>query len=95
MSRANRFLSPAEFAELSGLSEATVRRRLKDGTIESVQPGGFRSRILIPIDALQRANTDDRREHAGRVGDVEESDRRTQSISGPQPKWMTETSNRI
>ncbi|MEX2172139.1 MAG: helix-turn-helix domain-containing protein [Pirellulales bacterium] len=33
------FLSPAEFATRSGLSESTVRRRVRDGTLPHRQPG--------------------------------------------------------
>lgn len=94
MSRAKPFLSPAEFAEWSGLSEATVRRRVKDGTIDSKQPGGFRTRILIPVDALQHSRSDDSRDRArddgGKSDDTGENTRQTGDISGPRPKWMTE-----
>jgi len=50
--RARRFLSPLEFSEFSGLSLATIHRYLKKGRLPFHQPGGPRSRILIPIDAL-------------------------------------------
>lgn len=48
------FLSPARFAGMSGLSLATVYRRLTDGSLPSVQLGGKSSRRLIPVDALDR-----------------------------------------
>ena len=47
------FLSPAEFAREAQLSMATVRRRLKDGGIPSIQPGGPGCRVLIPREALR------------------------------------------
>jgi excisionase family DNA binding protein len=52
------FLSPAEFAVLSGLSLATVHRYLRRGTLPFQQPGGKRARILISraaLDGLQLA----------------------------------------
>jgi hypothetical protein len=47
-----RLLSPQEFSQLTGLSLATVHRYLKSGRLYYLQPGGPRSRILIPADAL-------------------------------------------
>ncbi len=48
------FYSPEEFAAQTGLSIATVRRYIDKGKLPSVQPGGPRSRILIPADALDQ-----------------------------------------
>lgn len=48
-----RYLSPLEFCQLSGLSLATVHRYLKSGKLPFWQPGGHRTRILIPVDALE------------------------------------------
>ncbi len=52
-----RYLSPQEFSRLSGLSLATVHRYLKKGRLPYRQPGGPRSRILIPAVALEAAAT--------------------------------------
>ena len=46
------YLSPDEFARTTGLSPSTVRRRLIDGALPYLQPGGPRSRVLIPRTAL-------------------------------------------
>jgi len=46
------YLSPQEFSQLSGLSLATVHRYLKKGNLPFQQPGGPRSRILIPAEVL-------------------------------------------
>lgn len=46
------FLSIDEFARRTSLSESTIRRRVRDGSIPSWQPGGPGTRVLIPIDAL-------------------------------------------
>lgn len=48
------FLSPQEFAAISGLSLVTVRRYLAAGRVPSVQPGGRRCRVLIPRSALSQ-----------------------------------------
>jgi excisionase family DNA binding protein len=94
VSSAKRFLSPKEFAESSGLSESTVRRRIKDGTIDSEQPAGFGTRICIPVDALQRSHSDDDLDGAsddsGESEDTGEDTPQTDRISGPRPKWKTE-----
>ena len=86
--------SPLEFAEWSGLSISTVRRRLKDGTIDSEQPGGFRTRIYIPVDALLLSHSDDDLDGAsddsGESEDTGEDTPQTDRISGPRPKWKTE-----
>jgi len=52
---ARRYLSVEEFARYSGLSLATVRRYLKSGKLPYRQPAGPRSRVLIPLDALDIA----------------------------------------
>ena len=48
MERDLAYLTPEEFAHLSGLSLSTVRRYLADGRLPKVQPGGPRCRVLIP-----------------------------------------------
>ncbi len=52
------FLSVTEFAALTGLSEATIRRRIHDGSIRVFQPGGRKTRVLIPADALRTSQPD-------------------------------------
>ncbi len=46
------FLSPAEFSHLSGFSLATIRRRIADGTLPFLQPGGKRTAVRIPRSVL-------------------------------------------
>ncbi|MCH8044525.1 MAG: helix-turn-helix domain-containing protein [Planctomycetes bacterium] len=50
---ASDYLSPVEFAHLSGLSLSTVRRYLASGRLPKVQPGGRRCRVLIPRNAIE------------------------------------------
>jgi excisionase family DNA binding protein len=51
---ARAYLSVRELAQLSGLSELTIRRLLRAGKIPCFQPGGPRCRVLVPADALER-----------------------------------------
>jgi hypothetical protein len=46
------FIAPADFAQRTGLSLATVGRYIKSGRIPSLQPAGFRGRRLVPVSAL-------------------------------------------
>lgn len=48
-----KYLSYADFSTQSGLSISTLQRRVKEGRLRSVQPGGPRTRVLIPTDALE------------------------------------------
>lgn len=52
------FLSIREFASRTGLSEPTIPRRIKDGSIPSSQPGGRRIRVLIPFTSLISPDAD-------------------------------------
>jgi len=47
-----RYLSVAEVARCLGIHPQTVRRWIKSGVVSSMQPGGSRSRILIPVAAI-------------------------------------------
>lgn len=47
------YVTPEQFAELSTLSIATVRRYLRTGKLPHEQPFGPRGRVLIPRNALQ------------------------------------------
>jgi len=47
-----RFLSLDEVVQLSGLSASTLRRRVRDGSIVAVQPGGRRTRLLFDAESL-------------------------------------------
>ena len=87
-------LSPAEFAEWSGLSVSTVRRRIKDGSIDSEQLGGFRKRIFIPMDAPQQSQSNHcpngARDDCNESGGTNENTPQTENVPGPRPKWLTE-----
>jgi len=73
------FLSIPQFAALSQLSMSTIRRRLRDGSIPFSQPGGKRTKILIPQKALT--------ELANPTNVVEPNPTHIETIAGPSPKW--------
>jgi hypothetical protein len=90
-----KFISPTVYSALTGLSMATVRRRLSTKQIPSLQPGGRRSRVLIPLDALQASA-----EEAGSVqaakgssgplttGEPKSAIEQQIHLPGPRPRWM-------
>lgn len=83
------FLSPKQFAVLSGLSIATVRRYLDSDAIQSSQPAGKRHRILIPRAEVARFKSE-----MGATGSPAPAScqsppplQPTQPKAGPRPRW--------
>lgn len=83
-------LSPEEAAKYTGFKIATIRRRLKDGTIPKYQPGGKGTRVAIPrsalsVDALVRKPTD-----SAVTAPIEStaSPNSQNRRSGPAPRWL-------
>ena len=88
------FLSPAEFAREAQLSMATVRRRLKDGGIPSIQPGGPGCRVLIPREALRfdfwQALGEEQKPYPPTPAELATSETQREEmpgIPGPTPRW--------
>jgi hypothetical protein len=50
---------PAGDCRASGLSESTIRRRVRDDSIAAVQVGGKGKKFLFPVDALERIDARD------------------------------------
>src|SRR5258708_16574992 len=46
------FYTPREYGERTGLHLRTVRKMIASGRIPTFQPGGPRSRVLIPVSSL-------------------------------------------
>jgi hypothetical protein len=86
-----KYLSPKEFSEQSGLSIATVGRYLRAGKLPYVQPRGRRGRVLIAFDALDRlaAERASRSATPSSPSALGEEGRGEQPIrrSGPLPAW--------
>ena len=91
--QARGYLSPQEFSLLSGLSLATVHRYLRAGQLPFRQTAGFRSRIVIPRDALDvlagdgpGVNSPESPTVPASSSGPQDSDIPTRP-SGPRPKW--------
>lgn len=90
------FIDISEFSRRSGLSMSTIRRRIKDGSIPSWQPGGPGTRTMIPISSIpDRSNQPPVRssvvpETMTAAHHSEHSDENTHAhkISGPAPRWL-------
>lgn len=84
------FVSIAQFAALSGVSESTVRRRIKDDTLPARQFGCVRCRWLIPRDALdllRGAEPVPRPQPVNPPSPPPVSPERPR-LAGPRPGWM-------
>jgi len=80
-----RFLSVPEVCAMTGLSASTVRRLIRDRKLDTFQPGGPRSRVLIPRDAIDRFAS----APAASTAPLSESPATPASgrLSGPAPRW--------
>ena len=93
-----RYLTFDEFKGRVPLSASTIRRRLKDGSIPYIQPGGKGHTVLIREDALDvscQVKPAESSELAG-VGQAVKTAEAGQAVvmppkkrrfSGPRPKW--------
>jgi excisionase family DNA binding protein len=88
-----RHLSPDEFAQVTGMSVKTVRRRLKAGKLPADQSGGPGTLWLIDYDAFlaQISNGVSKPLHSKSA--LPEASEREEKISGPRPKWTRLNSN--
>jgi len=81
-----RFYTVAEFAELTGDSESTIRREIRAGNLPFLQSGP-RKKIRIPSEAL-----DIRSEPSSPSPDTEANHgqqlNQPEKISGPNPDWL-------
>lgn len=91
------FVAVSEFARICGVSEKTVHRWIKRKLISFEQPGGPRTRILIPKNALRRADGGDQ-DALGMI-EVEvieasaQKRKRTERLPGPKPRWTRNSSS--
>ena len=90
------YLSPEQFAQLSGYSLSTVHRYLKRGLLPKVQPGGPGCKVLIPCNALDSLTPDLNATQAGSDQAAFEASpiiapattETPSRLSGPCPAWM-------
>lgn len=87
------YLTPEEFAQVSGLSLSTVRRYLANGKLPKCQPGGPRCRVLIPRGALvqlapSEVDQGDRLATGlDNTSSVGSQSKHNQRRRGPVPRW--------
>lgn len=86
-----RLLPLKEFLLHCGLSESTVRRRARDGSLRVVQVGGKGKKLLFPVDALaQSCSPQSSTTPQGKVENTSltpSTGTPTEKISGPRPRW--------
>ena len=81
------YLTIDELSMRSGLSVSTLRRRVREGNIEALQPGGPGTRLLFRPDVLERSTTAAVR-GIPRQGPVAPAG--AGHLPGRRPAWMTD-----
>jgi hypothetical protein len=80
-----------DFVALSGLSESTVRRRVRDGSLAAVQVGGKGKKLLFLVDALERIDAHDATPHSATDAELnslfQSPGTSAGTPSGPRPRW--------
>jgi excisionase family DNA binding protein len=82
-----RFLSITELAAATGFSVSTLRRLQQKGVLPFYQPGGPRTRLVFPADAIERCV------EAGSAclpTPLPPSEQPAARQRGPKPKWMNQ-----
>jgi excisionase family DNA binding protein len=79
---APQFVDIPEFSKRTGLSDSTIRRRIRDGSLQSWQPGGPRTRLLLPL-----AQMDAPSENLAPRPANPSARSQPERLSGPQPRW--------
>jgi excisionase family DNA binding protein len=87
------YLGYAEIAAQTGISLSTLRRRVKEGRLPFIQPGGRRTRIVFPADVIERLL-----QNAGNAAETTpvSSTEPARSAAkpthhGPRPKWLQDS----
>jgi excisionase family DNA binding protein len=75
-------LTYTELSELTGISQSTLRRRVKQGTIPFLQPGGPRTRVVFPIDVIDRLT-----QASQPIPQAQPAPEKKTRRLGPEPKW--------
>lgn len=79
------YITIPEFAQRVSLSTKTIRRRIESGDLPAWQPGGPRTRVLIPVSCLAQDNTlTDESSHVH----SNLPNKKSRKLSGPTPNWM-------
>ena len=81
------FYTVAEFAELTGDSESTIRREIRAGNLP-YQQSGPRKKIKIPLEALELRSVSEPYCNQTLGQQPEQAAKKTETFSGPKPDWM-------
>lgn len=87
-----------ELSEVSGLSESTLRRRIEDGSLPVIQPGGRRTRMLFATDVLDTIadrlqTTPDLTGTNSIESDTPPLAKPSKTKRGPRPRWLSKQNN--
>ena len=87
-SKSSILLSIHELNAVVSLSITTIRRRIRirEGTIPAIQPGGKGTKLLIPVEWLQKWSALSQASPEQTTPITNAKQRKT--ISGPRPRWM-------
>lgn len=81
-------LTVEEYKELTSISESTIRRRIKDGTLPSWQPGGPGTRVLLPVSSLpSHQSLVTQSEPPGKQSPKPQATANISRLPGPKPRW--------
>jgi hypothetical protein len=95
------FLTLRGLSRKSGLSESTLRRRVRDGSLNAIQPGGRGKKLLFSPDVLDlcgssaasiadaaETSSDQDLIDASQPADIADA---AESLPGRRPDWMPRT----
>jgi excisionase family DNA binding protein len=83
--RVRRYLTISELSDATGISISTLRRLLRKGTLPFYQPGGPRTRIVFPIDAIEQAT----KTNKGAARQSDDAIAASEAPArGPRPRWQ-------
>jgi hypothetical protein len=87
-----------EFVAYTHLSESTVRRRVRDGTLPAIQLGGKGKKLLFSADALIRSQhpSDSAKPNAPAevVNPPQSAGAQADVPAGPRPRWARKLARR-
>ena len=97
MEEQRKYIDIGELVVRSGMSESTIRRRVRDGSLHAVQLGGKGKKLLFSVDVLDRVNTPmTSAEDNASVEPIILSPSGTQAddSAGSHPRWMRKLNRR-
>lgn len=79
------YLTVKEFCRLTSMSASTLKRLRDKGKLPFLQPGGKRTRVLIPRNALE---LNSQQGESGLPSQSTPKPNEPNCIPGPMPRWM-------